>query len=73
MKVAKVVVAIILTIIAVSMAWWLLTSVFGLLFGLIKSIIGLAFGVAVIGGLGWVILRLIGRKSLSGDKYESLP
>jgi hypothetical protein len=73
MKVAKVIVAIVLGIIVLSLAWGLLTAVFGVLIGLIKSIIGLALGVAIIGGLGWVILRLLGKKSLTGGKYESLP
>lgn len=73
MKVAKVIVAIVLGIIVLSLAWGLLTAAFGILIGLIKSIVGLAIGVVVIGGLGWVILRLLGKKSLTGGKYESLP
>jgi hypothetical protein len=73
MKVAKVIVAIVLGIIVLSLAWGLLTAAFGVLITLIKSVVGLAIGVAIIGGLGWVILRLLGKKSITGGKYESLP
>lgn len=73
MKVAKVVVAIVLGIIALMFAWGLVTSALGMIINVIRSIFGLAIGVAIIGGLGWVILRLIGKKSLTGNKYESLP
>jgi hypothetical protein len=73
MKVAKVLIAIVIGIIAVTLAWGVLTAAIGMVIGLIKSIIGLAIGVAIIGGLGWVILRLVGKKPLGGNKYESLP
>lgn len=73
MKVAKVVLAIVLGIIVLSLAWGLVTAAIGLLVKVISGIVGLAIGVAIIGGLGWVILRLIGRKPLTGNKYESLP
>ncbi len=73
MQVAKVVIAIVLGIIVLTLAWGLVTAAIGLVIGLIKSIVGLAIGVAIIGGLGWVILRILGRKPLAGSKYESLP
>ncbi len=73
MKVAKVLVAIVLGVLVVIFAWGVLVSALGLVMGFLRGIVGLAFGVAVIGGLGWVILRLLGKKSLTGNKYETLP
>jgi hypothetical protein len=73
MKVAKVIVAIVLGIIAISLAWKVLTGLFAVIYGLLTGLLGLAIGVVIIGGLGWVILRLLGKKSLTGGKYESLP
>ena len=73
MKVAKVIIAIVLGIIAISLAWNVLTGLFSVIYGLLTGLVGLAIGVAIIGGLGWVILRLLGKKSLTGNKYETLP
>lgn len=73
MKVAKVLLALVLGIVVVSLAWGLLSSALGLIIGLIKSLVGLAIGVAIIGGLGWLILRLLGRKPLGSNKTSSLP
>jgi hypothetical protein len=73
MQVAKVLAALVLGIIVLMLAWGLVSTAIGMVLGLIKSIFGLAIGVAIIGGLGWVIIRLIGRKPLTGSKTESLP
>jgi hypothetical protein len=73
MKAAKVILAIIAGIIVLSLAWGLVSAAIGLVVELIRGIFGLMIGVAIIGGLGWVILRLIGRKPLAGSRHESLP
>ena len=73
MKPAKVLISIVLGVVVVTLAWGLLTSALGLIIGLIKSLVGLAIGVAIIGGLGWLILRLLGRKSLGSNKTSYLP
>jgi hypothetical protein len=73
MKAAKVIIAIVLGIIAVAFAWNLLTGLISMIYGLITGLFALAIGVVIIGGLGWAILRLLGRKSLGGNKYEPLP
>jgi hypothetical protein len=73
MKAAKLILAIVLGIVALMFAWGLVTAALSMVIGLIKSIVGLAIGVAIIGGLGWVILRLIGRRPLTGSHHESLP
>ena len=73
MKAAKLILAIVLGIVVLMFAWGLVTAALSMVLGLIKSIIGLAIGVAIIGGLGWVILRLIGRRPLTGSHHESLP
>lgn len=73
MKAAKFAVALVLGVIVLIMAWGLVTAALGMVIGLIKSIVGLAIGVAIIGGLGWVILRLVGRRPLTGSHHESLP
>ena len=49
------------------------SAAIGVVVNLIRGIVGLVFGVAVIGGLGWLILRIIGRKPLTGSHHESLP
>ena len=73
MKPAKVLIAIVLGVVTVALAWKLLVGLFGALYTLITSLLGLALGVAIIGGLGWVILRLLGRKPLGNKKTSSLP
>jgi hypothetical protein len=73
MKAAKFFVAIILGIFALFLCWWLVSAALAVVLGLIRGVVGLVFAVAVIGGLGWVILRLIGRKPLAGSHHESLP
>lgn len=73
MKAAKLLVAIVLGVIVLILAWGLVTTVLSMVIGLIQSLVGLAIGVAIIGGLGWVILRLIGRRPLTGSHHESLP
>ena len=73
MKVAKVLIALVLGIVVVWLAWTLVSSAFSFIIGLIQGLFGLLFGVAVIGGLGWLILRLLGRKPLGSNKHSSLP
>lgn len=73
MKVGKILLAIVLGIIALSIAWGLVTTVIGFLMGFLKTMLSLAIAVVVIGGLGWAILRLIGRKPLGSHNSEPLP
>ena len=73
MKPAKVILATVLGIVAVILAVKLLSGLFGFLVSLITGLVGLAIGVAVIGGLGWVVLRLLGKKSITSGKHRSLP
>ena len=73
MKPAKVLLATVLGIVAVILAVKLLSGLFGFLVSLITGLVGLAIGVAVIGGLGWVVLRLLGKKSITSGKHRSLP
>ena len=73
MKPAKVLIAIVLGVVTVALAWKLLVTLFGVIYGFIISLLGLALGIAVIGGLGWVILRLLGHKSSGSNKHSSLP
>ncbi|MCH7945455.1 MAG: hypothetical protein IIC73_05490 [Armatimonadetes bacterium] len=73
MKVAKVLATLVLGIVVVWLAWGLVSWAFVFIVGAIKTVVGLAIGVAIIGGLGWLILRILGRKSLSSNKTSSLP
>lgn len=73
MKPAKVLIAIVLGIVVVALAWKVLLGLFGAIYSFITGLLALALGVAVIGGLGWVILRLLGRKPLGSNKTSSLP
>ena len=73
MKAAKLVLAIVLGIFVLFLAFGLVSAAIGVVVNLIRGIVGLVFGVAVIGGLGWLILRIIGRKPLTGSHHESLP
>ncbi len=73
MKVVKVLLATVLGVIAVVMAWNLVTGIIGTLMSLVTTIFWIAISVAVIGGLGWAIMRLLGRKSLTGSKTQFLP
>ena len=73
MKPAKVLIAIVLGVVTVALAWKLLVGLFGVIYTFITTLFALALGVAVIGGLGWLILRLLGRKPLGNKKTSYLP
>lgn len=73
MKPAKVILAIVLGTVAIFVVWGVLSTAIVWIVGVIKGIFALALGIAVIGGLGWLILRLIGKKSITSGKHRSLP
>lgn len=73
MKVVRVLLAVVLIVLAVVLAFRVLSSAIGIVLNLIFSLFGLVVAVAVIGGLGWAILRLLGRKPLGGGKTQILP
>lgn len=73
MKVGRVILAAILGVVVVVIAWRAVTGIMGLLMTLLSGLVGIAIAALVIGGLGWAILRLLGRKSLTGGNSQFLP
>lgn len=73
MKVAKALLAAVLGVIAIVFAFQVIKGIIGTLMGLVTGLFWVAVSVAVIGALGWAIMRLLGRKSLTGSKTQFLP
>ena len=73
MKPVKVLIAIVLGVVTIAFAWNILVGLFGVIYSFITGLLGLLLGIAIIGGLGWVILRLLGHKSIGSNKHSSLP
>ena len=62
MKAVKIILALVLGIIAIRYA-----------FVVVHNILGLIIPLAIVGGLAYVIFRLVGRKSIGANKHEYLP
>ena len=62
MKAGKIILALVLGVIAIRFA-----------FIVVGNLVNLIWPLAVVGGLAYVIFRLVGRKSIGSNKHEYLP